>query len=318
MRIMENELLVEQIREAIGITAIIPNNFHNILMEKCPGGMKQLEENLQGTCRNWIKKFYKAKEMNYFDVTYNWDNFRMQRLPKLIMNFNPARGAKFTTFIYREIIYQCIQDIKKNPRQTDTPKTKEDMHVPDESEIAHAQKIAVGAYTIYISDEARNNSLTRLFSGENKQSRLVFYSALFAIINNIDTPAPNILERILVYHCRVILPLITTIHDFRDTNYLLMELQNEFNNIVSNRIELEYNESLMPGNYEKFMEILSQRLIKAGNEAAFLENMDFDNKYDADRLTQWVRQIKDILNNRVNRKTICAIQKTFFDALYTD
>jgi hypothetical protein len=240
--------------------------------------------------KNKKPDFKKKRRPDYVEDT--WVNFTAHYLPSTILKFKSNYGIRFTTFIRKPLEWECSDYLKKwrssnlITLKTETGETEKQL-----------DRVAYEGWECNDSNSVEGKYLLKSLAKES-----------FDIINDIHTRVfnPNLLNKILIFHCR-------KLYDEKDLNScisMLKELQNKPLKIVVYQIEQEYNTKHNIENNGYLFEKLISRIHTDGNDGIFLDGVDLNNKTI---ISEWIREIHDIINNAENEKKRRNLHLEYFE-----
>ena len=248
---------------------------------------KQLFEKLKG-CDPEFTQLYDAikrsvKEMISnrapfpYDADDVWQNFVMQKLPKVISTFDNENFQSFIAYLRRPITLFCMDEYRRIYKTRSTSKPK----------IINPEKIIpVDAEKEDVPDSSPSNPIDRIFLMER----------LKVILPYLDDFRHEE-EKKLAYHCKKILGEILNY----DYYILFKKWRGSSLETVTSLIEKAYSQAF--DKETEFMKKIDHKIKERGIiEKIFLEDVDIDTPKGKQKISDWVREIGDAFKR--NKKKI--------------
>ena len=167
--------LVELIQKKI--KGIPTEQIYRNITYNCEDEFMQLYDALERYGKCIISNFIITRQVHqYMNKEDTWQNFVVRRLCIAIQKFNKTKKTQFKTYLYKTLIHQCKDDLRKTKGMP---------------ELVDVEKIDFSSEIINeISD-----------SNENKRAWIKFFKGYFKILNDLKSKV----KKILVYHCKIFL-----------------------------------------------------------------------------------------------------------------
>lgn len=239
-----------------------------ITRDKCSPEFEELYLALEPYGKRFIAKFIMQNTcLSMMGTDEIWDDFVTKRLFKSIQSFDSSTNAKFTTYIYQSILFECKEELRRKLKKKD----REDSLTDDEGE--ETQIRASGT---------EPEDKTKLFLRD-------FLESLCGRLNKLRTDV----EKIFVYHCKKILDEGLR---YETGDALICEWRKQPLIQVSRNIENAYTTLLE--SKTTLMKLVDSRLndVKAENNP-FLGDMEPDNPRYRPRINEWIYDIDKRIKN---------------------